>query len=280
MKLLLLLLLLFDTSGKLVAQSDAEAEAALRKEFPVTFQLEKSSVENLITDQKQLAKASEMGMAPPVFGSFTATLNGERHWRFSCMAESARYGRNVCADIPVGAHWARWIHNREVLQVFAYAADRSSISVRYLDVEIDAKNPPPPDDPVENLPAFQPTIPQAKTSYPELIHVYDAVSLSFQVGELPAQTNCNITAFTSTMANVNCTSFPPVPISRGRVDVHASVNGKLKSLSCEARWKWSKCSVVAPGFYLARWKDASQSEIILVSTRNGKPEEMGFAVGD
>jgi len=277
MKRAFVVLFCFAASCTLAAQTvDAETVA---KEFPITFQVEKSQVDNLITDQQQLAKAAAIGIAPPVFGFFTGTLNGERHWHFGCQAESAPYEQNPCVGLPIGAHRARWVHNRELLQVFAYAPD-GSVSVRYIDVSIDPKNPPPPDDPVQNLPAFQPTVTAAKNSYPELVHVYGAVSLSFQVGELPARTNCNITAFSSTVANLNCTSFPPIPISRGTVEVNASINGRLRSLSCEAKWKWSKCSVISPGFYIARWKDERKSQIILFGTRNDEPEEIGFAVGE
>jgi hypothetical protein len=256
---------------------DVDAEALL-KQFPITLRVEKSSVENLVTDQQQLLRASVIGIAPPVFGFFSGTLNGERHWHFGCEAENTRYEQNPCVDLPIGAHRARWLNNREVLQVIAYAAD-GSVSVRYVDVSIDQKNPPSPDDPVQNLPAFQLSNAEAKTSYPEFVHVYDAIALRFEIGQLPARTNCNATVFSSTYANMSCTSFPPVPISRGMVEVHASVNGQTKSLSCEARWKWSKCSVISPGFYIARWKDSRQTQIVLVGTRNDKSEEIGFAVG-
>ena len=171
------------------------------------------------------------------------------------------------------------MHDREVLQVIAYAAD-GSVSVRYVDVRIDQKNPPPPDDAVQNLPAFEPTILEAKGSYPELVHVYEAIARRFEIGDLPARTNCNISVFSSRDANVNCTSFPPIPITRGTVDIHASVNGKMTTLSCEAKWKWSKCSVISPGFYIARWKDSGQTQIVLFGTKNDKPEEIGFAVGE
>ena len=275
MKWIALVLFCF-TACALTAQDDLEAA---RKQFPITFQVEKSSVDKPDVDPQKLLQASMMGMAPPVFGFFSGTLNGERHWHFGCMAENTRYEQNPCVDMPIGTHRARWIHNRELLQVIAYAAD-GSISMRYIDVTIDKKNPPPPDDPVQNIPAHQPTLTEAKNSYPELVHVYGAVSLSFQVGELPARTNCKITAFNPNVANVDCTSFPPIPINRGTVEIHASVNGQLKSLSCDAKWKWSKCSVVSPGFYIARWKDAQQSQIILFGIRNDKPEEIGFAVGE
>lgn len=279
MKRILLVLFCFGVTGLLVAQNQAEADAIMRKEFPITFQVEKSGIVALGKDQKTLLEANVMGMAPPTFGFFNGTLNGERHWNFSCKGENTRYERNPCIDMPIGAHRARWVHNRELLQVFAYAPD-GSVSLRYIDVTIDPKNPPLPDDPVQNLPAFQPTLAEAKNSYSELVHVYGAVSLSFQVGELPARTNCNVTAFSSMQANINCTSFPPIPINRGTVKVEASIDGHMKSLSCDAKWRWSKCSVISPGFYIARWKDAGQSQIILFGTRNDKPQEIGFAVGE
>ena len=70
------------------AQTPAEVDAVL-KQFPITFQVEKSDVQNLVTDQQQLAKAAAIGIAPPVFGFFSGALNGERHWHFGCQAESA-----------------------------------------------------------------------------------------------------------------------------------------------------------------------------------------------
>ncbi len=181
MKWIALVLFCF-TACALTAQDDLEAA---RKQFPIMFQVEKSSVDKPDVDPQKLLQASMMGMAPPVFG-FSGTLNGERHWHFGCMAENTRYEQNPCVDMPIGTHRARWIHNRELLQVIADAAD-GSISMRYIDVTIDKKNPPPPDDPVQNIPAHQPTLTEAKNSYPELVHVYGAVSLSFQVGELPAR---------------------------------------------------------------------------------------------
>lgn len=272
-------LLHFGATCALVAQ-DAATESVL-KEFPITFQVEKSHVDTLETDQQRESQAGAIGMAPSIFGFFVGTLNGERHWHFGCQAENTRYERNPCTDMPIGAHRARWMHNRELLQVAAYAAD-GSVSLRYVDVRIDAKNPPPADDPVQNLPAFQPAsaMPQAKNSYPLLVHVYGAVSLSFQVGELPARTNCNIITFSSIQTNVSCTTFPPIPINRGTVLLEAAMDNHPVEMSCDAKWRWSKCSVVSPGFYLARWKDARQSEIILFGTRNDKPEEIGFKIGD
>src|SRR5208283_4297685 len=78
--------------------------AMIEKEFPITLQVEKSSVDNPGIDQQKLLQASVMGMAPPVFGFFVGTLNGERHWHFGCMAENTRYERNPCIDMPIGTH--------------------------------------------------------------------------------------------------------------------------------------------------------------------------------
>jgi hypothetical protein len=248
-------------------------------QFPITLQVEKSDVDNSGISQQQLLQASVMGMAPPVFGFFAGTLNGERHWHFGCMAENTQYEQNPCADMPIGTHRARWVHNRELLEVFAYDSN-GAVTLRYLDVTIDPKNPPPPDDPVQNLPASPGFFSITEKPYPLLIHVYGAVSLSLPVGELPARTNCQITAIGSTQANVDCRQYPPIPINRGTVEVQASVNGRLKSLSCEAKWHWSKCSVLMPGFYEAHWKDNSESKIVLLGQRNGKLEEVGFELRD
>jgi hypothetical protein len=279
-----ILLVLFCLSAFRVATAqDADAELTY-KQFSIVFKVDKSSVDNLAAaDQQALLKASFMGMAPPTFGFFDGTLNGERHWKFSCKAENTRYEQNPCIDMPIGTHRARWVHNRELLEVFAYAADGSSVSLRYIDVTIDSKNPPPPDDPVQSLPAYPGffTISQEKQTYPLLVHVYGAVSLSFQLGQLPARTNCDVTVPTPNRANVNCRQYPPIPINQGMVAVQASIDGHMvNGMSCDAKWRWSKCSVVGPGFYSARWKNDRRSEIILLGLRNSKTQELGFEVRD
>lgn len=282
MKQILLAALCFVTPCTLIAQN-VDAETVL-KQFSITLQVEKSSMNKPGSgiDQQKLLQASVMGMAPPTFGVFWGSLNGEHHWHFSCKAENTRRESIPCIDMPVGAHRARWVHNRELLEVFAYDSS-GNVTLRYLDVTIDPKDPPPPDDPVQSLPTFPGffTINQTKQAYPLLVHVYGAVALSFQVGELPARTNCDITAPFFNRLNVNCTQYPPIPINRGTVDVQASIDGHtVNGMSCDAKWKWSKCSVIGPGFYEARWKNDRHSEIIFMGLRNGKTEEIGFEVRD
>lgn len=286
---ILALVLLCIALVRLVSAQDAEEKATLEKEFPIILEIEKSSMVNVEADHPdRLAQASSIGMAPPVFGVFTGNLSRfgtspehERHWKFGCWAENTRYGIDPCIDMPIGLHRARWVHNRELLEVLAYDST-GNMSLRYLDVTIDPKNPPPPNDPIEDLPTFPGlfAIDQTKRDYPILVHVYGAVSLSFQAGEFPARANCDITAPFPNQVNVNCTQYPPVPIYHGSVQVEASIDGHLphSNLSCDAKWRWSKCAVVGPGFYAARWKDDSHSQIILLGERNGKPKETGFEV--
>jgi hypothetical protein len=265
-----------------MSAQDADEKAALEKEFPIILEIEKSSIVNVEADHpERLSQAAAMGAAPPIFGVFTGMLNREHHWKFGCWTENMRYGRIPCVDMPIGLHRARWLHNRELLEVFAYDS-AGNVTLRYLDVAIDPKDPPPPDDLVQNLPTFSGffAIDQTKRDYPLLVHVYGAVSLSFQAGELPARTNCDITAPFPNRANVNCTQYPPIPIYQGNVQVEASIDGHLPhgNLSCDAKWRWSKCAVIEPGFYAARWKDSGHTQIVLLGERVGKPEETGFEV--
>lgn len=278
MRWIALALLCFVAPCPLIAQG-IDVEAVLRQ-FPITLQIEQSNINKPGIDQQKLLQASVMGMAPPTFGVFRGSLNGESHWQFSCKAENTRLERIPCIDMPIGAHRARWVHNRELLEVFAYDSS-GTVTLRYLDVTIDPTNPPPADDPVQSLPASPGffTMDRTKQAYPVLVHVYGAVALSFQVGELPARTNCDISSAFFNRVNVNCTQYPPIPINQGTVEVEASIDGHLvDGMSCDAKWRWSKCAVMGPGFYEARWKDGRHSQIILLGERNSKPEETGFEV--
>jgi hypothetical protein len=129
------------------------------------------------------------------------------------------------------------------------------------------------------MPAFQPvpTVP-TKQSYPLLVHVYGAMELNFPVGQLPEQVRCNASS-TGWTATATCTDYPPVTIYRGTVSVDAGFAGKAhRNLSCDAKWSWSKCSVIGPGFYLARWSDKDESKIMLLAVKDKKPVEIGFEV--
>jgi hypothetical protein len=272
-------------------EEKAKLEAISEREFPIILEIEKSQITNIAAGNPQmLAKSIAWGEAPPIFGVFGGTLNRfnmppdhERHWKFGCWAENTRYGQNPCVDMPIGLHRARWVHNRELLEVFAYDSDGNP-TLRYLDVTIDPKNPPPTDDPIQNLPTFHglfETI-QTKQPHPLLVHVYGSVSLSFPAGEIPARTNCNISApvFAQNQINVNCTQYPPIPISQGEVQVEATIDGQMPhvNLTCDAKWRWSGCAVIEPGFYEARWEDDGHSRIVLAGQRDGKPKETGFEV--
>jgi hypothetical protein len=266
---------------------DGNDKATLEKEFPIILEIDQSFVTPAGVSTAQLAQASAMGMEPPIFGLFKGTLSRfnvppehERHWQFGCWAENTRFEQNPCVDMPIGLHRARWVHNRELLEVEAYAKD-GSVTLRYLDVTIDPKNPPAPDDPIQNLPTYPGFfgIEQARKNYPLLIHVYGATALNLPAGQLPARINCDITDVFQNRTNINCTQYPPIPLSRGYVVIDASIDGQHgHNISCDAKWKWSKCSVILPGFYAARWKDSGQSQIELLGLRDGKPEEIGFDV--
>ena len=259
------------------------ALADLARMFPISLEIESSMIVNPISDTQSLLQASEMGMAPPTFGIFKGTLNGERHWQLGCRAENEKLQQNPCADLLAGSYRGRWVHNRELLEVVVHSDKENSASLmelRYLDITPDPKNPPPPNDPVENLPTSEGSyhIEQAKQNYPVLVHVYGAVALSFQVGELPARTNCNIATFSPYQTNVNCVQSPPIPINRGTVSAEASIDGELQGLSCDAKWRWTQCSVLEPGFYEARWKDDKHSQLIILCLKDGRPKEIGYKV--
>jgi hypothetical protein len=281
MRRLLFALFCLAATHSLGAQ-DTDANAVLQKEFPITLEINKSSIVNIAANQPdRLSQANAMGSAPPIFGVFFGTLNMEHHWKFGCWAENPRASQTPCVDMPIGLHRARWVHNRELLEVFAYDS-AGKVTLRYLDVTIDPKDPPLPDDPVQNLPTFPGlfSIDEAKRDYPLLVHVYGSVALSFPAGELPARTNCDITSPFPNRTNVNCTQYPPIQINSGVVDLDASIDGRKRpNISFDAKWRWSKCSVIGPGFDAARWKDSGHTQIILLGLDNkGKPEETGFEV--
>jgi hypothetical protein len=280
-------LLTFALTVHAQAVQEVSDKATLERAFPIILEIDQSFVVPADTDPARLAQASAVGMAPPTFGIFRGTLSSfnvpperERHWQFGCWAENTRYGRNPCVDMPIGLHRARWVHNRELLEVEAYAKD-GAVTLRYLDVMIDPKSPPPADDPIQSLPVYPGffAIGQPKKDYPLLIHVYGATALSLPAGQLPARTDCDVTTGFLNRTSINCEQYPPIPLSTGYVVIDASIDGQHgHNISCDAKWKWSKCSVILPGFYLARWKDTRQSQIELVGLRDGKPEEIGFDV--
>jgi hypothetical protein len=271
----------------LAQQSDDKS--FLEKQFPIILEITSSTIVNPeASNPDRLSQASSMGAAPPIFGFFRGTLsqfnvNPEResHWQFGCWSENIRFGQNPCVDMPIGLHRARWLHNREILEVLAYDSDGNS-HLRYLDVTIDPKNPPPVGDPIESLPTFAGifAIDAAQRDFPLLVHVYGAVALRFPAGELPARTHCDIRTLYNDRTSVDCTQYPPIPLSQGQVQIEASIDKPMphSNLTCEAKWRWSKCSLLQPGFYQARWKTGDHSQIVLLTNTNGKREEVGFEI--
>jgi len=153
-----------------------------------------------------------------------------------------------------------------------------------LGVSIDPKDPPPADDLIENLPASVGMfgIEATKEQYPELVHVYGAVKLNFPAGELPARSECRFTATFPNQVDEYCTSYPAVPLIRGEMTIDASIDSDPMphhTLTCEAKWKWSNCSFVPPGFYEARWKDKEHTRIALLDLSDEtKRREVVFEV--
>jgi hypothetical protein len=286
----IVILSLFLFLGMTASAQNTDEKSLLEREFPLILEIESSSVINIAADHPdQLAKSNAMGSAPPIFAVFKGSLSRfnvpperEHHWQFGCWAENPRYAQNPCIDMPVGLHRARWVHNRELLEVMAYDS-QGNVSLRYIDVTIDPKNPPPPDDAIESFPAvagFFNTNEQTRHDYPVLVHVYGAVSLSLPAGELPARTSCDITdTYLNNSTHIECRQYPPIELSRGYVVIDAGIDGSRQhNISCDAKWRWSKCSVVGPGLYEARWKDSTHSQLLLLGKRDGKTVELGLQV--
>ncbi len=147
----------------------------------------------------------------------------------------------------------RWIHDGNMIQVI-WGPPEAPIT-RFLNVSPNQKNPPLPSDPVYSFSAFDFTVqyPKGKTAqdYPVLVHVYGGVTLDFPAGQIPAKTQCTTTTWSSYQTNTNCVSYPPVEINRGHVTLEISTERlSFGSLECDAKWKWSRCSVIRPGFIL------------------------------
>jgi hypothetical protein len=273
-----------------LAAQVSDDEATMRREFPLILEITASYVsDNAGISLKQLAEAEAMGSAPPTFAVFKGILSTyapeaerEQHWQLGCWAENARYAQNPCVDMPIGPHRARWVHNREMLEVLAYDKG-GDVMLRYLDVTANPKDPPQPSDPVESSPTFAGLFnanEETRKDYPELVHVYGAVALSLPAGSLPARTSCDIKdMYFSQATHIDCRQYPPVELHTGYVVLDAGIDGNRQhNISCDAKWRWSKCSVIGPGIYEARWKDSAHSQILLLGKRDGKLVDIGFQV--
>lgn len=248
-------------------------------DFPLTVTIDKGGDYTLKLSASEEIENAKMGIAPPGLFMFWGAINGEHHWVFVCRKEVSGRESVPCTLIPAGEYRGRWVHDSSVLQIVGDTA--GSPMTRFLMVTSDTNNPAPKDDPVMRLPAYDFNIPLPKgrslDSFPFLIHVYGSQSMELPTGTLPGRITCNESTWNPIQTTVNCTSMPPVEIHRGFVDVDFS-SGKRGSVSmhCAAKWRWSSCSALEPGFYYAR-QDKDRL-MVLVHESDGKPKEIGFEV--
>ncbi len=254
--------------------------AQTENSFPLHLVIESSSEPDLGISAEQLAEAAADGDSPPGFVIFRGTINGERHWTFTCRKENKLREINPCTKIPAGEYRARWVHNYGMLELLDDSQNLVP-STRFLIVDQDRKNPAPDNDPVFDSPIveFPANFPSGKgiKDYPLLLHVYGGSVLDLTVGTLPARTNCSAQVWSSTMATTRCSQLPAREIHRGYVSVDLSAGNELyASMTCEAKWRWSHCSVIDPGFYYAK---IDKNRIVVLSQgQDGKAKEIGFEI--
>jgi hypothetical protein len=249
-------------------------------DYPLTLAVDRTLVLNFAEKNPEaLFQADQMGMAPPIHLIVYASLNGENHWRFTCHRENSHGERNPCTNLAPGSYPARWVHNRELLQILVKEGD--VFGWRFLDVEPAPESPASPQDNVLRSDTYQLNVRKPKdnsaTEYPLLIHVYGAAKFRLPSGSLPARTHCSATSYTSYRTDVDCTNSGAVQLYKGFVTVEAAIDGNSEWwISCDAKWRWSKCSVLGPGFYPARWKDGPGSRLVVLAVENDEPHEVTF----
>lgn len=247
--------------------------------FPLHITIESSFEEKFPEIASSVTEGNAIGMAPPSFVVFRGTINGENHWVLSCRRENPLLERNPCTDLPHGDYRGRWVHGHDLLQVVGSAPEARIM--RFLDVSKNIKSPPTPDATAFRSPIYDFTVnfPKGKTTqdYPILVHVYGGVTLSLPVGQIPARSSCSMTTWSAYQTNIDCVSYPSVEIDRGYVTLSASIGSdSYRSLNCEAKWKWSRCSAIAPGFYFARMD--KKNRLMVLTDDGGQPKEVGFSV--
>jgi hypothetical protein len=221
-------------------------------------------------------KGAQLGMAPEGFILFRGSINGDSHWLMQCRPEVLGRESVPCTTIPKGEYKGRWIHDHINLQLMGGPNDSMT---RFLIVSADPKNPPAPHatPPLAPIYGFSVVYPNGKAAsdYPIFIHVYGSVSQSFAVGQIPAQSSCSAQSWTPYQTTLNCTTRPAREIDRGYVTVDFSASVTMyASMDCWAKWRWSHCSALEPGFYYAR-PDKNRM-IVLTHDGKGNPKEIGF----
>ena len=257
----------------------ALADAAAMTEFPLVVEVSKSQYDNPFeNDMASLAKGEEMGLAPPILVVLTATINGESHWVVMCRRENVRNETNPCTPLAPGKYPARLVHNGELLQLLV-KDDKGKFDWRFFDVSQKRQDPPTLDDKVFQTTRFQfvVTPPNGKHAedYPMLLHVYGAVRLRFPVGNLPEHTRCTFSSYSPYSTQMNCMNSGGAELYKGHVDLDSALDGSWGwTVSCDAKWRWSKCAALSPGFYAARWKDSDRRQLVVLAEVGDKFQEI------
>jgi len=246
--------------------------------FPLHITIESSTVLNPSSDAALTAEADSMGAAPLGLILFSGEINGENHWVLSCRKENPLQESNLCTDLPHTEYRGRWVHGFDILQIVGGGPDAPIM--RFLDVSKNEKSPPKQGDAALRSPIydFAVNFPKGKTAqdFPMLVHVYGGVTLNLPVGQIPARSSCSMTTWTAYQTNINCVSYPSVEIDRGYVTLTVSIgDDQYESLNCEAKWRWSRCSAIAPGFYYARM--GKKNRLMVLTDDDGQPKEVGFS---
>ncbi len=219
------------------------------------------------------------GMAPIAWEFFRGKINGEDHWNFGCRKENTMRESLPCTNLPVGEYRGRWVHDYSLLQIVGGSPEDPI--TRFLMVSDNPKSRPADDNPLLHDAVFDFPVrfPNDKSpkDYPVLVHVYGGYSLELPVGNLPAHRRCTAQTWTTYQSTVNCTDYPSIEIHRGYVGLDISVGYvEFASLRCEAKWRWSHCSMIDPGLYYAR---VDKNRLMLLThEQDGKPREIGFDV--
>lgn len=252
----------------------------IEQSFPLGITIDSSQMVDFSANisQQQQAQAANVGMELPSFAVFDGKINGENHWVFGCRKENALRESLPCTDLPIGEYRGRWIHDHSLLQIIGSGGD---LVTRFLTVSDNPKSPPSDDDPLMHGAVFDFPVrfPNGKgvKDYPVLVHVYGGYSVELPIGSLPARTRCTAQTWATyqIQTTVNCVDYPAIEIHRGYVGLDISVGYvSHASLHCEAKWRWSHCSMLDPGLYYARVE--KNRFILLTHDDGGNPQEIGF----
>jgi len=197
-----------------------------------------------------------------------------------CRRENVRNETNPCTPLAAGKYPARWVHNGELLQLLV-KDDAGKFDWRFFDVSSKRQSPPPPDDRLLQTVHYQfvltPPNGRGPEDYPMLLHVYGAVRLRFPVATLPSHTRCTFSSYSPYMTEMNCVNSGGMEIYKGHVDLDSALDGSWGwTISCDAKWRWSKCAALGPGFYAARWKDRDKRQLVVLAQIGEKSEEITF----